>query len=145
MKIKITNIDWDFDEIEEDEDLPELPQEIIIETDGFTSIDDEITEYVCDYIDENYGFCTNAYAYEFIAENEENAFNNIKKLIDNVLLANFCEGNVEQYIKYLDKDLEMIDFFKQKNQLDDILAKHLIEEIELLKDIINTIYKGEIR
>ena len=144
MKIKITNIDWDFDEIEEDEDLPELPQEIIIETDGFTSIDDEIAEYACDYIDENYGFCTNAYSYEFVAENEENAFNNIKELIDNVISANFCEDNVEQYIKYLDKDLDRIVELKDKTEYmeDECLCNHLIEEIELLKDIINTIYKG---
>ena len=80
---------------------------------------------------------------EMLKENIE--YEHIKNLIDDVLLANFCEDNVEQYIKYLDKDLDMIEFFKQKNQLDDILAKHLIEEIVLLKDIIQTIYKGEIR
>lgn len=145
MKIKIKNIDWDFDEIEEDEDLPELPQEIIIETNGFTNIDDEIAEYVCDYIDENYGFCTNAYTYEFIAENEENAFNNVKTLIDDVMLANFCEDDPKAYLHYIEKDIDAVCDLKENSKYmeDECTYNHILEELYLLQDIIQTIYKGE--
>lgn len=65
----------------------------------------------------------------------------IKNLIEDVMCANFCEDDPQQYIKYLDIDLDRVVELKDKE--DECLYNHLIEEIELLKDIIQTIYKGE--
>lgn len=142
MKIKIYNIDWDTD----GEDI-DLPTEETFEIDD-DYLMDNIAEEMDDYLSEKYGYCVDGYFSKIIKErgvinNNKTKLDNVQLLIEDVLAMNFCEDNVEQYIKYLDKDLDMIDFFKQKNKLDDILANHLIEEIELLKDIINTIYKGE--
>lgn len=67
----------------------------------------------------------------------------IKNLIEDVMCANFCEDDPQQYVKYLDKDLDEIEKLQHNHELDHCLANHLIEEIELLKDIIQTIYKGE--
>ena len=132
MKIKITNIDWDTDG-----QKVKLPKEEIYKIDGDYLID-TLEDEMNDYLSDTYGYCMNSYNCEIVEEPNEN----VQLLIEDVLASNFCEDNVEQYIKYLDKDLDMIEFFEQNNQLDDILAKHLIEEVELLKDIIQTIYKG---
>lgn len=135
MKIKITNIKWDTDG-----QKVKLPKEEIYEIDN-DYLTDILEDDMNDYLSDKYGYCMDSYNCEIVEEPNEN----VQLLIEDVLASNFCEDNVEQYIKYLDKDLDMVEFFKQKNQLDDILAKHLIEEIELLKDIIQTIYKGENR
>lgn len=135
MKIKITNIKWDTDG-----QKVKLPKEELYEIDGDYLID-VLEDDMNDYLSDKYGYCMDSYNCEIVEEPNEN----VQLFIEDVLASNFCEDNVEQYIKYLDKDLDMIEFFKQKNQLDDILAKHLIEEIVLLKDIIQTIYMGENR
>lgn len=133
MKIKITNIKWDTDG-----QKVKLPKEELYEIDGdylINILEDEMNDYLSD----NYGYCMDSYNCEIVEEPNEN----VQLLIEDVLASNFCEDNVEQYIKYLDKDLDDIEELQHNHKLDNILAKHLIEEVELLKDIIKTIYKGE--
>ena len=69
----------------------------------------------------------------------------IKNLIEDVMCANYCENEPQQYIKYLKKDLDLIEVLYSNDAINNIEMNHLIEELELLKDIINTIYKGENR
>ena len=78
---------------------------------------------------------------EMLKENIE--YEHIKNLIDDVMCANLCEDNPQQYVKYLKKDLDLIEILYYNDAIDNIEMNHLIEELELLKDIINTIYKGE--
>ena len=133
MKIKITNIDWDTDG-----EKVKLPSEETFEINN-DYIPDIIEDEMNDYLSDKYGYCMYSYDCEIIEEPNEN----VQLLIEDVLAMNFCEDNVEQYIKYLDKDLDNIEEMHNKNEIDTCLANHIIEEIELLKDIIQTIYKGE--
>ena len=142
MKIKIYNIDWDTD----GEDI-DLPAEETFEIDD-DYIMDNIEEEMNDYLSEKYGYCVDGYFSKIIKErgvtnNNKTKLDNVQLLIEDVLAMNFCEDNLEQYIKYLDKDLDDVEKLQHNHEIDHCLANHLIEEIELLKDIINTIYKGE--
>ena len=133
MKIKITNIDWDTDG-----QKVKLPKEEIYKIDGDYLID-TLEDEMNDYLSDTYGYCMNSYNCEIVEEPNEN----VQLLIEDVLASNFCEDNVEQYIKYLDKDLDEIEELYINEKIDCCLVNHLFEEIELLQDIIKTIYKGE--
>lgn len=53
MKVKVFDIDWDTD----GEDV-ELPLEIELEIDDkFVNDEDELSEVICDYLSDEYGFC----------------------------------------------------------------------------------------
>jgi len=66
----------------------------------------------------------------------------VEELIDYVLADNLVNiMNAKQYIDYVGKDLVELQDMKDNNEIDECLYNHLVEELELLKDII-TIVKG---
>lgn len=71
---------------------------------------------------------------------EKQQYKEINELIDWVLQDNLLETtNTKQYIKYLEQDIQDLEEMKENNQIGECLHNHLVEELELLRDIITTI------
>ena len=69
----------------------------------------------------------------------------IKNLIEEVAIANFCEDDIDQYLRYLDIDVKALQELKKRaeNEEDFCLYNHCLEEIYLLQDIIKVVYGKE--
>lgn len=46
----------------------------------------------------------------------------IKNLIEDVAIANFCENNIDQYYRYLDRDIENLKELKEKAEYEEELC-----------------------
>lgn len=69
----------------------------------------------------------------------------IKNLIEEVAISNFCENDIDQYLRYLDRDIENLQELKERVEYEEdlCLCNHCIEEIYLLQDIIKVVYGKE--
>lgn len=59
---KVFNINWDVDDIEELEGLPKVINVVIEDNNNMD--DDDIEEYLSDYITDEYSFCHDGFNYE---------------------------------------------------------------------------------
>lgn len=67
---------------------------------------------------------------------------NINDLIENVLDSNFCENDYEQYIHYVDKDIDnLLDYKDNETPIEDCTIGHIAESLYLLQDILSCVNK----
>ena len=62
MKVKITNIKWDTD----GETIPELPIEIEQEFSFQNYNEEELSDYLCNWLSDTFGFCHFGFDFEII-------------------------------------------------------------------------------
>ena len=108
--VRVTDIDWDFDEDEIDESIPtEYIAEV--EIDDTEEIESAVDEVIADQVSDDWGYCHNGFDFEIIPTANNN-LKRAKEVLDNII-------NYLAELKDNEGTEEWNDFWKETAELND--------------------------